>query len=266
MAIPVGYTDDDHRWGPPLSLPRRFAEAVVAAGVFSALYYGVGEYVAPAAAPLATALDRTIPFLPGSVWVYLPGYIGSFFIVLWVMKPTHAFRAALWAYLSLSLLALPFFVLYNVAGPRPPAPTDASLGAAMIRWLYTTDPIGNTFPSLHVANATLSALLCWRMDRRVGAFVTALAVGVAASVLTLKQHYLVDIPAGAILGWIGYGVWDQQLVAASARWGSVRRWFRAPLAGGLKVPLARRATFEQGLRGPLARDGRESRSSTPHDR
>lgn len=246
MAIPDGQASRDPAWGETLPLPRRLVEAVGVASIFSALYYGVGEYVTPAAAPMATRIDAAIPYLPWSVWVYLPGYIGSFFVVLWVMRPAVAFRAALRAYLTLALLSLPFFVLYNVPGPRPPAPDGASLEMAMIRWLYATDPVGNTFPSLHVANATLSALLCWRMDRRVGAFVTVLAVGVAASVLTLKQHFLVDIPAGMLVGWVGYGVWEQQVSAAPARWRAARSWLRASA-----WPL---------------RAGRGSRSSTPRDR
>ena len=246
MSIPTGHASRDPAWGEALSFPRRLVEAVAAAGIFSALYYGVGEYVAPAAAPMATRIDAAIPYLPWSVWVYLPGYIGSFFIVLWVMRPALAFRAALRAYLALALLSLPFFLFYNVAGPRPPAPADPSIEAAMIRWLYATDPIGNTFPSLHVANATLSALLSWRMDRRVGVFVTILAAGVAVSVLTLKQHFLVDIPAGMIVGYIGYAAWEQQLAAVSARWRAARTWLRAPVRPG--------------------REGTGSRSSVPRDR
>lgn len=246
MAISHAPSSRNPAWGDALSLPRRLVEAGAAAAMFSALYYGVGAYVAPAAAPMATRIDAAIPYLPWSVWVYLPGYLGGFFIVLWLMKPTLAFRAALRAYLSLALLSLPFFLLYNVAGPRPPAPIDASLGSAMIRWLYSTDPVGNTFPSLHMANATLSALLCWRMDRRIGALVSVLAMGVAVSVLTLKQHFLVDIPAGVLVGWAGYGVWEQQLAVASDRWRPARWRIRVP-----GLPLR----AERGSRSSI-RDGR----------
>ena len=79
--------------------------------------------------------------------------------------------------------------------------------------MYAHDPVGNTFPSLHVANATFCSVVTLAANRRVGRFVTALAAGVCISVLTMKQHWAIDIPGGLALATIGVAVWRARLAA-----------------------------------------------------
>ncbi|MFZ5482285.1 MAG: phosphatase PAP2 family protein [Myxococcota bacterium] len=205
-----------------LSLGRRFAEAVAVALAVSVVYFGTGTRMMPSAEPFVLPVDRWVPFVPETVWMYMPGYAACFLVTLWVVRDAESFRAALAAFGLLTVLAVPFFTLLPVAGPRPPAPVDATLSAQFVRWLYANDPNVNTFPSLHVANATLCAVITSHVDRRWGAVVWALAAGICVSVLTLKQHWAADVPAGWALATAGVAAWrSRSLVPA----------FRARIAG-----------------------------------
>jgi membrane-associated phospholipid phosphatase len=220
-----------------LPLARRVAEAVVLGCITTVIYFGVGERMLPSPVPLAHAIDGEIPFVPATVWIYLPGYLGTFLITLWAVRDARQYRATLTAVGMLTLLALPFFAMFPVAAPRPPIPADVSLTAEMVRWLYTHDPNGNTFPSLHVANATLCAIVTTAANRRWGVLTWLLAAGVWVSVLTLKQHWVIDVPAGWALAAVGAATWRAQLLAPSVLAGLPSRVVRAAPA----QPFAERA-------------------------
>lgn len=200
-----------------LPLRRRFAEAALLALFLTAAYVTVGALAPPHAPPLPHLMDRGIPFVPETVWIYLPGYWACFLVPVLVIRDARQFRAALVGLAMLTVIATPFFVLFPIAAPRAPVPTDGSLTAEVVRWLYTHDPAGNTFPSLHVANATYCAVITTAASRRWGAVVWGLALGVTVSVLTLKQHWVVDIPAAWGLAGVGLAAWRAQLAAPSAR-------------------------------------------------
>ncbi len=62
----------------------------------------------------------------------------------------------------------------------------------------------SAFPSMHNAQATLVALLAWRVNRRAGWLLTAFAAGIAIGSVWLGWHYAVDAHAGialAVVGW-----------------------------------------------------------------
>ncbi len=73
-----------------------------------------------------------------------------------------------------------------------------------VRTTYAVDPPTNCFPSLHLAFATLS-MLCAGTARRLWGWVALpLVVGIAASIVTMKQHFIADGVAGVALAW---GLW-----------------------------------------------------------
>ena len=66
------------------------------------------------------------------------------------------------------------------------------------------DPPYNCFPSLHVAHSFVSALTCLRLHRRLGGVALVAASLVGLSTLFTKQHYVVDVVAGAALAYAAY--------------------------------------------------------------
>jgi len=161
-----------------------------------------------------TPLDTWIGFHPAWVFVYQSAYL------LIPIAPFLAVRRAdLWIYtrgfLLMTALAIGIFLLFPVEGPRPAqVPTDGVFGMLM-----TYDRPLNAFPSLHVGLVVHSLAFGWALTRasRFGVFAQAAlglglawAVLIAYSTLATKQHYLIDLPAGAILGW-GSQWWSSRL-------------------------------------------------------
>ncbi len=72
--------------------------------------------------------------------------------------------------------------------------------------LRASDSPSNCFPSMHVALAWSIGLtwICYLQNRWAQAGVLLWALGVSVFTLTTKQHYIVDVPAGFI---VGAGAW-----------------------------------------------------------
>ena len=219
------------------------------AGLLTGIYMGAGGARAPGAAPLVHVMDGQIPFVAETLWLYLPGYWACFLLTVLAARDARHFRAAMTGMATITLLAVPFFLQWPVAAPRPPAPLDPTVSAALVRWLYATDPVGNTFPSLHVANATFCAVVTTASSRRVGAVVWLLAAGVAMSVLTLKQHWVVDVPAGWALATVGAAAWRAQLAAPNLLQSLLPARWRAREDARLAPQPSRRHDDGQGAAG-----------------
>src|SRR5687768_8655850 len=108
---------------PPQELPlsRRLAEAAALTLLLTAAYLGTGGASVPDAEPFRHVLDARIPFVPEAVWLYLPGYWACFLVPVLVVRDARQFRAAIAGLTMLTVLAAPFFLLFPVAAPRPPA-------------------------------------------------------------------------------------------------------------------------------------------------
>jgi membrane-associated phospholipid phosphatase len=202
---------------PQVSLPKRLADTVAVGSLASGSYMIAGAFVAPSRAPLHTPLDAWTPFVPEAIWLYMPGYALCFALVVGLVREARRWRASLLSFGAVSGLALPFFVLLPIAAPRADPHAAASVSGAMVALLYAHDPAVNTFPSLHVANAVLCAGIVAGTRPRYARGAWGLALGIAVSVLLLKQHWAVDVPAGAALGALGLGMWRTLASGAGQR-------------------------------------------------
>jgi membrane-associated phospholipid phosphatase len=146
-------------------------------------------------------LDRLIPFCPETVWVYLSIYllmpIGP--ALMRERKPILYYGAGV---IGIGFVADLFFLFWPTLCARP-----LSLDSSMVyQMLIIVDKPFHAFPSLHAAFAIYSAScgalvlkglgthLVWRLGLWLWAFLILVAT------LTTKQHVLVDIIAGGILG------------------------------------------------------------------
>jgi membrane-associated phospholipid phosphatase len=80
-----------------------------------------------------------------------------------------------------------------------------------LQCLYSADPPYNCFPSLHVAHSVLSALVCYRVHRRVGVLAIGCASLIALSTLFTKQHYVLDVVAGAFMGCVAHAIFFRRI-------------------------------------------------------
>jgi membrane-associated phospholipid phosphatase len=152
--------------------------------------------------PLATPLDELVPFVPEFVFVYVLYY-------LWVCLPLPIltrradFYRALGAFAFVQVVGGLVFVALPSHIVRPRLGPDGA-AVLLLQWIYRIDGPWNIFPSLHVAHAVLVALLFRVHRRRVFPPVALGSALITASTVLVKQHYLLDIPAGALLAWVGF--------------------------------------------------------------
>lgn len=152
------------------------------------------------------ALDRLVPLRP--IWALIYGAVYAFLIILPVFvvrQPEHIRRTVL-AYLTVWMAAYVCFVVYPTAAPRPAEVSGEGFAVWGLRFLYSSDPPYNCFPSLHVAHSFVSALASYRVHRGVGIAATVCALLVGLSTLYTKQHYIADVLAGIGLALVAYHV------------------------------------------------------------
>lgn len=170
-------------------------------------YLVIGELTRgmPAHAP-EIALDRAMGLQPAWMLVYGSLYAFAWFMPLCVVRDWRLGRRALQAYLAAMVVAYAGFVAYPTIAPRPDVVPGDGFAAWSLRVMYDIDPPHGCFPSLHVAYSFLAALVCWRMNRAVGAVSCIWAALIAVSTVYTKQHYVVDAIAGAVLGYGAYWI------------------------------------------------------------
>lgn len=161
------------------------------------------------AATLRTSLDDAIPFVPHSVFAYSWVY-SSMLYPLFVVRCPELFKRVALAYTIVIAVTLTFFALYPVTslGFRPDASLldDTQFHLWAVRLTFVVDPPMNLFPSLHLSIATLSALCAWKAHRGFGLLAGMIALGVAISICTMKQHYIADGLAALALTAVAYRV------------------------------------------------------------
>ena len=150
--------------------------------------------------------EAAIPLLPAFEFAYLLGYVLPF-VVVW-RRPDAARLARLtWAFGLTLAAAYATYLVYPVYLPRPEL-TGHSLATRLLALEYLDKPY-NHFPSLHVALAILVALGC-SDDRRMRWWLPAVVAIMAVSTVFVKQHYILDVLAAAVLAplaWRLAGRW-----------------------------------------------------------
>lgn len=151
---------------------------------------------------LSISIDNKIPFNPHFVWTYILYYIVALMPVM-VVDDIHDFRRMVGAYLMMYFLGFLTFIIFPVKMLRPEITGDG-YSLWLLRKIYNADNGYNAFPSMHVANAFLASFFSFRFNRIYGGFVYLIAFLITISTLFIKQHYLVDLPAGILLAYFVY--------------------------------------------------------------
>jgi membrane-associated phospholipid phosphatase len=192
-------------WRSDLALRMRTLPVLKLAGVtafvglfFIAYFYLLRNPSGPVTQMPLTALDRLIPFQPYalvayvSLWVYVgiaPGLLRNLRELL---------IYGLWA-TALCGFGLALFYIWPTAVP-------ANSMNASVEVLQGVDAAGNACPSLHVATAMFSMLWVDHLLRltRSPLLLRLLNAGwfvaIAYSTLAIKQHVVLDVIGGVLLG------------------------------------------------------------------
>jgi membrane-associated phospholipid phosphatase len=152
------------------------------------------------------ALDRVVPLQPTWALVYGPLYLFLILLPVFVVRQEEQIRRTVLAYLTVWIVAYVCFLLYPTTASRPDKVIGEGFSVWGLRFLYSSDPPYNCFPSLHVAHSFVSALTCYRVHRSVGISAALGAALVGVSTLYTKQHYVADVIAGVFLACMAYVV------------------------------------------------------------
>ena len=169
-------------------------------------YLFIGSYVSHSHWTLhapEVALDRGLPLHPAWSVIYGSLFVAAF-LPVFIVHQQELIRRTIFAYLTAWLVSYAVFLAYPTISPRHADVVGAGFFACALRTIYSSDVPFNCFPSLHVAQCFLAALTSYRVHRGVGAVAGVWACLVGMSTLYTKQHYVVDVIAGAILAYAAY--------------------------------------------------------------
>lgn len=159
----------------------------------------------PVFAMPTTVIDDRVAFLPETIFIY-----GTLWLYVSLPHGLLFTRPALYRYCAaialVCLIGLACFLLWPTA-----APDSRHLWAPYpdLDFLAGIDAAGNACPSLHVATAVFSGIWMHAQLRSLGAprWITAFnalwCVAITLSTMTTKQHVLLDVAAGTLLGASG---------------------------------------------------------------
>ncbi|MEP7098898.1 MAG: phosphatase PAP2 family protein [Burkholderiales bacterium] len=171
--------------------------------VFFIAYFQLLRYPAYAVSVMPlTALDHLIPFQPWTLYAYLSLWLYVGVAPGLQLRFVELLVYGLWAG-ALCLTGLALFYFWPTA--VPPVVLDVA-GVPGFQILQGIDATGNACPSMHVAIAMFTVIWIEHLLRNARAPVGLRVVNVAWflaitwSTLAIKQHVVLDVLAGALLG------------------------------------------------------------------
>jgi hypothetical protein len=194
----------------PLSLPSRektllYVSLFALVAVVFTLVYGGCQWLQAGTVghPMYFEWERSIPFVPGMIVVYLSLNLLFWFPLFAVpierLKP-FAFAMTL----STVVAGFFFYFLPGQLGFDRPVAVPGYEGVFERIWAF--DGPKNLFPSLHIAYSTLCVMFVLATPRpaRFRAALLAWLGLIYVSVLFVHQHHVADIAGGAALAWASY--------------------------------------------------------------
>ena len=165
--------------------------------------YGLSNHYAASLAyvpEIAFAWERNIPFWAWTIvpyWSLNLMYAAAFFLCRDACEQNR-YVARL---VSAQIVATTCFMLFPLHFGWPKPPTDGLWG-----WLFDSlvafDLPYNQAPSLHIALSIIVGAFYWTRFPKIRLPILLWQSLIALSVLTTYQHHFIDVPTGALLGWL----------------------------------------------------------------
>jgi membrane-associated phospholipid phosphatase len=177
--------------------------------VFFLGYFYVQRYplFAPTVMPM-TSLDRLIAFQPAALAAYL-----SLWIYVGAGPGLQSTRREMVVYaLWMAALCMTGLAIFYLLPTQTPDMSALTSGSMFFRTLQHVDAASNACPSMHVAVAVFTVIRVNDVLRviRSPLFLRLLNIGACAlisySTLAIKQHVVLDVVAGALLGALFAGL------------------------------------------------------------
>jgi membrane-associated phospholipid phosphatase len=152
---------------------------------------------------LITAVDHQIPFLEIFVVPYLLWYAFIFLMFVYFCIYDRAiYYRTLISFCVGMLVCYVIYFFFQTTVPRPELAGNGIM-TSMVQYVYGADQPFNCFPSIHVLSSYLMILgirhsKLWTIKKDI--IVSSIAYSIILSTLFVKQHVVLDVVAGVLLG------------------------------------------------------------------
>ena len=150
-------------------------------------------------------IDHKIPFYPVFIIVYVLSYLQWFFGYGIIAKERKEIcYRFLSAEIIAKLISLSIFIIMPTMMVRPEI-TGSDIFSKLTGLIYAMDTPTNLFPSLHCLESWIILRAAFHLERHGKLYIAInaiFAVLVFASVLFVRQHLILDIPAAILVGEI----------------------------------------------------------------
>jgi membrane-associated phospholipid phosphatase len=153
---------------------------------------------------LTLPLDVAIPFVPAFVLAYMLVYVTPAMMGFFLTDRAELYRTC-FAFGLNCIICFAIFLLWPVEYPRI-VPLPDTIFGRLLAFVHVLDRPVNCFPSHHIATSFTTFFAIARQNRKWGAVFGVAAALVALSTVFVKQHYVVDIPAGIAVACLTYVV------------------------------------------------------------
>ena len=165
--------------------------------------YGLSNHYAASLAyvpEVAFAWERGIPFW---AWTIVPYWSLNlmYAAVFFLCRDTREQNCYVARLVSAQIVATTCFMLFPLHFGWPKPPTDGLWGV-MFDSLVAFDLPYNQSPSLHIALSIIVGAFYWTRFPKIRLPILLWQSLIALSVLTTYQHHFIDVPTGALLGWL----------------------------------------------------------------
>ena len=183
-----------------------FKTSLLKLALIGALFYtsyGLSNHYAASLAyvpEITFAWERNIPFWAWTIvpyWSLNLMYAAAFFLCR-NAREQNRYVARL---VSAQIVATTCFMLFPLHFGWPKPPTDGLWGV-MFDSLVEFDLPYNQSPSLHIALSIIVGAFYWTRFPKIRLLILLWQSLIALSVLTTYQHHFIDVPTGALLGWL----------------------------------------------------------------
>lgn len=155
-----------------------------------------------------THWDEKIDFDPRWVWIYSGLYYPMILLAALTVPTWREFAYTVGCFLTLLAIQVTMFVLWPVAIPGHwrtafhvyAARDEHPHSMRMLDMVWSYDKLRNSLPSMHVSVAMMVDLTIGHNWPAAGVAGLAFPLLIAISALKTKQHYVVDVIPGALLG------------------------------------------------------------------
>lgn len=152
---------------------------------------------------LVTKFDKIIPFKQLFVVPYIAWFGLIFVALIWFMyRDIKLYIFSIISIILGLLISFIIFSLFQTTVPRPEILGD-DIFSQLTKLIYTIDNPFNAFPSIHVLTSYIVFLGCQETKgryRKISLVIQGVVILVILATLFLKQHTLLDVLGGLILG------------------------------------------------------------------